>query len=52
MLVERTNNIKIGDPQHEDTRIGAMMHQTQADKVMYYIDSAQEQVSLFAFVSF
>ena len=44
MLVERANKIVIGDPLHEDTRIGATIHQAQADKVMHYIDLAKKEV--------
>jgi len=40
-LVERAKKIQIGDPHHEDTKMGAMIHQDQADKVMHYIESAK-----------
>ena len=46
MLVERAKNIKLGDPHHEETRMGAMIHQVQADKVMQYIESAKIEVNV------
>lgn len=41
-LVERTKKMKIGDPNHEDTTVGATISKQQAEKVLHYIDIARK----------
>lgn len=43
-LVETTRNLKIGDPADEDTKVGATISKSQAEKVLGYIDSAVKEV--------
>ena len=43
-LVAATRNLKIGDPVDDDTRIGATMSKSHAEKVLGYIDSAVKEV--------
>ena len=43
-LVERTKKMKIGDPFAEDTTVGATISKQQADIVMKYIESANQEV--------
>ena len=43
-LVERTNNMKIGDPFAEDTTVGATISQEQGAKVLSYIEMAKSEV--------
>ncbi|XP_078605110.1 4-trimethylaminobutyraldehyde dehydrogenase-like [Branchiostoma floridae x Branchiostoma japonicum] len=47
-LVERTGRMKVGDPMDDDTRVGAMIHQDQADKVMTYLDGAKKEGAVVA----
>jgi len=42
-LVETTRNLKIGDPADEDTKVGATISKSQAEKVLGYIDSAVKE---------
>ena len=44
-LVERTKNMKIGNPNDEDTKVGATISEEQAQKVMSYIDVAKKEVT-------
>lgn len=43
-LVERTKRMKIGDPFHEDTTVGATISKQQFDIVMRYIELAKKEV--------
>nr|XP_018670189.1 4-trimethylaminobutyraldehyde dehydrogenase [Ciona intestinalis] len=43
MLVERTLGIKHGDPHHEHTKMGAMMNEEHAHKVMGFIERAKKE---------
>ena len=43
-LVSRTQSIQHGDPHHEDTKIGAMIHADQGKRVMGFIERAVSQV--------
>ena len=43
-LVERTKNMKIGNPNDEDTKVGATISEEQAQKVLSYIDVAKKEV--------
>ena len=43
-LVAATQKIHVGDPLDEDTTMGAMISQTQAMKVLKYIETAQKEV--------
>ena len=43
-LIEKTRNIKIGNPLNEDTVVGATISKEQAEKVLGYIDIAQKEV--------
>lgn len=36
-IVERTKNMKIGNPNHEDTKVGATISKEQAMKVLTYV---------------
>lgn len=47
-LVEKTKNMKIGDPLQEDTVVGATISKEQAEKVLAYIDIAKREVRSFA----
>ncbi|XP_046555608.1 4-trimethylaminobutyraldehyde dehydrogenase-like [Haliotis rubra] len=42
-LVERTRKMKIGDPNAEDTTVGATISSSQADKVMAYVEGAKKE---------
>jgi len=42
-LVSRTQSIQHGDPHHEDTKIGAMIHADQGKRVMGFIERAVSQ---------
>ncbi|CAC5401962.1 ALDH9A1 [Mytilus coruscus] len=42
-LVERTKNMKIGNPNHEDTKVGATISEEQAKKVLTYVDIAKKE---------
>ena len=46
-LVEKTKNMKIGNPFDEDTVVGATISTQQAEKVLSYIDIAQKEVCIF-----
>ena len=46
-LVEKTKNMKIGNPFDEDTVVGATISSQQAEKVLSYIDIAQKEVCIF-----
>ena len=51
-LVEKTKNMKIGNPFDEDTVVGATISSQQAEKVLSYIDIAQKEVCIFMYSSF
>ncbi|XP_071102502.1 4-trimethylaminobutyraldehyde dehydrogenase-like [Haliotis cracherodii] len=42
-LVERTQKMKIGDPNVEDTTVGATISSSQADKVLAYVQRAKKE---------
>ncbi|XP_063421468.1 4-trimethylaminobutyraldehyde dehydrogenase-like [Mytilus trossulus] len=42
-IVERTKNMKIGNPNHEDTKVGATISEEQALKVLAYVDIAKKE---------
>ncbi|XP_061186013.1 4-trimethylaminobutyraldehyde dehydrogenase-like [Saccostrea echinata] len=42
-LVERTKRMKIGNPFHDDTTVGATISKEQFDKVMHYIEIAKKE---------
>jgi betaine-aldehyde dehydrogenase len=42
-LVERSLQLKVGDPLDEDTDIGALIHEGHMQKVLGYIESAKEE---------
>ncbi|HEX7056306.1 MAG TPA: aldehyde dehydrogenase family protein [Bacilli bacterium] len=42
-LVERTRQLKVGNPLNLDTDIGALIHEKHADKVKGFIKTGQEQ---------
>ncbi|XP_043941331.1 4-trimethylaminobutyraldehyde dehydrogenase-like [Protopterus annectens] len=42
-VVNRTKNIKIGDPLLEDTKMGALISQTHLDRVLGFVKQAKEQ---------
>lgn len=44
-LVERTQKMKIGDPNVEDTTVGATISSSQADKVLAYVQGAKKEVT-------
>ena len=50
-LVEKTKNMKIGNPFDEDTVVGATISREQAEKVFSYIDIAQKEVCISHFQS-
>ena len=43
-LIERVENMKIGDPYDEDTTIGATISPQQAEIVENYMDIAKKEV--------
>lgn len=45
-LVERTRNMKIGDPFDEATTVGSMISQDQAEKTLHYIEGAKKEVNI------
>ena len=49
-LVEKTKNMKIGNPFDEDTVVGATISTQQAEKVLSYIDIAKKEVCIFIFM--
>src|SRR5436190_5896529 len=42
-FIERTSNLKVGDPLDEKTDQGAIVSKTQLDKVKFYVDLAQKE---------
>lgn len=42
-LIERFENIKVGDPFDEDTEIGAQVSEEQMNKILDYFDTAQKE---------
>ena len=44
-LIERTKAMKIGDPNNEDTTVGATISEAQFNKVMNYVNIAKKEVS-------
>src|SRR5690606_27278456 len=42
-FVERVRALKIGDPQHPDTDVGAIVSQQHFDKILSYIDLAKTE---------
>lgn len=49
-IVERTKNMKIGNPNHEDTKVGATISEEQAMKVLTYVDIAKKEVISFIYI--
>ena len=43
-LVASTKNIRVGDPLDDDTTMGAMISQSQALKVLKYVETAEKEV--------
>jgi acyl-CoA reductase-like NAD-dependent aldehyde dehydrogenase len=44
-LVERVKVQRIGDPMHDDTRVGAMINEGHMNKVLGFVKAAREEVS-------
>ena len=44
-LVEKTKNMKIGDPFLDETTVGSMISKDQADRVLSYVEGAKKDVS-------
>jgi len=42
-FVEKTNNLKVGNPKDEDTNLGAIVSKEHKDKVLSYIELAKEE---------
>lgn len=42
-FVEKTNNLKVGNPKDEDTNLGAIVSREHKDKVLSYIELAKEE---------
>ncbi|XP_071948461.1 4-trimethylaminobutyraldehyde dehydrogenase A-like isoform X2 [Antedon mediterranea] len=42
-LLAKTKQMKIGNPMHEDTMVGAMINKQHMEKVMRYIEGAKQQ---------
>ena len=42
-LLKRTTKMKIGDPRHQDTQVGAMIHAAHMAKVMEYIEAGKKE---------
>src|SRR6185369_13330691 len=42
-FVERTSRLKVGDPLDSDTDVGAVVSKPHFDKIMSYIDLAQQE---------
>lgn len=42
-FVERVKNLKVGHPSHEGTKVGALVSKPHLEKVMSYIDIAQQE---------
>ena len=43
-VVERTKNIKVGDPMNPDTQMGALISEEHLHKVLEYVDTAKKEV--------
>ena len=43
MLVEKANNMKVGDPQNPTTKMGAVVSKDHRDKILSYIDLARSE---------
>ncbi|KAF6030001.1 hypothetical protein EB796_011692 [Bugula neritina] len=48
-LVKRTKAMKIGNPMEEDTRVGAMISQEHAERVLEYIQLAHKEGATFEY---
>ena len=44
-LILRTKKMKIGDPNLEDTTVGATISKDQAEKTLHYIELAKKEVN-------
>jgi len=42
-VVERTKNIKVGDPFHPDTKMGAMISEDQLNKVLNFVEGGKRE---------
>lgn len=42
-LVERTRKLKIGDPMHPDTQVGALISRQHADSVLNWVERGQQE---------
>jgi aminomuconate-semialdehyde/2-hydroxymuconate-6-semialdehyde dehydrogenase len=42
-FVEKTSNLKVGDPLDDKTDQGAIVNKTQLDKIKFYVDLAQKE---------
>ena len=43
-IVERTKNIKVGDPMNPHTQMGALISEEHLHKVLEYVDTAKREV--------
>lgn len=43
-VVERTKNIRVGDPMNPDTQMGALISEEHLNKVLEYVDTAKKEV--------
>ena len=46
-VVERTKNIKVGDPMNPDTQMGALISEEHLHKVLEYVDTAKKEVKKY-----
>jgi aminomuconate-semialdehyde/2-hydroxymuconate-6-semialdehyde dehydrogenase len=47
-FIERTSNLKVGDPLEEKTDQGAIVNKPQLDKIKFYVDLAQKEGGVIA----
>ncbi|MEX0599188.1 MAG: aldehyde dehydrogenase family protein, partial [Rhodothermales bacterium] len=43
MVIERARTVPVGDPLDESTKVGAIVNQTQYDKIMHYVEVGREE---------
>ena len=43
-VVERTKNIRVGDPMSPDTQMGALISEEHLHKVLGFVETAKEEV--------
>ncbi|PYL25409.1 MAG: 2-hydroxymuconic semialdehyde dehydrogenase [Verrucomicrobia bacterium] len=48
-FIEKTSQLKVGDPLDEKTDQGAIVNKTQLDKIKFYVDLAQKEGGAIAF---